>query len=171
MPSSAASEREKASCACFEAAYGPAGANATVPATETMLTTCEGRPPRDPAGTRAAHQTRAEVVRPHDGLDPLRLEREEVAAPGHAGVVDEQVDPRVPLEHASGDALHRLAVADVAELELAAELLRQRLAGAPRRRATRTQCQPLARERARHRLADPARRTRDDRYAAPASPV
>ena len=35
----AASEREKASCACFEAAYAPAGANATLPATEIRLTT------------------------------------------------------------------------------------------------------------------------------------
>ena len=36
----AASERENASCACFDAAYGPAGANAIVPATETTFTTC-----------------------------------------------------------------------------------------------------------------------------------
>jgi hypothetical protein len=39
--SSPVSERENASCACFEDAYGPAGANATTPATETTLTTCE----------------------------------------------------------------------------------------------------------------------------------
>ena len=45
--SSAVVERENASWACFEAAYAPAGANATVPATETMLTTCA--PPSDAA--------------------------------------------------------------------------------------------------------------------------
>src|SRR4051812_38401741 len=39
--SSTATEREKASCACFDAEYGP---TATVPATETTLTTCEPAP-------------------------------------------------------------------------------------------------------------------------------
>ena len=38
--SAAASERENASCACFDAAYAPAGAKAAVPATETRLTMC-----------------------------------------------------------------------------------------------------------------------------------
>ena len=35
--------RLKPMAACLEAAYGPAGANATVPATETTLTTCAPR--------------------------------------------------------------------------------------------------------------------------------
>ena len=47
----------------------------------------------------------AEVVRPQHRLDPLRLEREEVAAAGDARVVDEQVDPRVPLEDRRGRAV------------------------------------------------------------------
>ena len=39
--SSTAIERENASCACFDAEYGP---TATVPATETTLTMCEPLP-------------------------------------------------------------------------------------------------------------------------------
>src|SRR6266511_431918 len=55
--SSAAVERENASCACFAAEYGPAGANATVPATETMFTT-SARPAASSAGRNARrHQT------------------------------------------------------------------------------------------------------------------
>jgi hypothetical protein len=49
------SERENASCACFEAAYGPAGAKATVPATETTVTTCA--PVWSPGSNARAHQT------------------------------------------------------------------------------------------------------------------
>src|SRR5207247_9547270 len=41
--SSAVIALEKASCACFEAEYGPDGGNATVPATETTLTTSARR--------------------------------------------------------------------------------------------------------------------------------
>jgi hypothetical protein len=54
-PSSPVSDRENASWACFEAAYGPAGANATVPATETTLTTCA--PCCRPRSNARAHQT------------------------------------------------------------------------------------------------------------------
>ena len=36
LRNSAAVARENASCACFDAEYGPAGAKATVPATETI---------------------------------------------------------------------------------------------------------------------------------------
>ena len=59
--SAAASERENATCACFEAAYAPAGANATVPAMEARLTTCA--PPsaaaaqRRPGSNARVHQT------------------------------------------------------------------------------------------------------------------
>ena len=42
--STAASERENASWACFDAAYAPAGAKAVVPATEIMFTTCAPSP-------------------------------------------------------------------------------------------------------------------------------
>jgi hypothetical protein len=62
LPLSAdARERENASCACFEAAYAPAGAKATVPATEIMLTTCAPLPPdaaqRSPGRNARVHQT------------------------------------------------------------------------------------------------------------------
>ena len=57
----AASEREKASCACFAAAYAPAGANAVVPATETRLTTCAPAPDAtaasSPGISARVHQT------------------------------------------------------------------------------------------------------------------
>ena len=51
---------------------------------------------------------------------------QEAAAAGDAGVVDEQRDARVPLDDRGGRALDRLAVADVAELPLGAELLGER---------------------------------------------
>src|SRR5436305_941782 len=66
--SSAAVEREKASSACLEAEYGPDGANATVPATETMLTTSE-RPAASSPGARS------------DGLQLVPSSRNESRAP------------------------------------------------------------------------------------------
>ncbi len=52
--SSLATEREKASCACLEAEYGPI---ATVPATETMFTTCDGAPVSSAGSKESRHQT------------------------------------------------------------------------------------------------------------------
>ena len=103
----------------------------------------------------------AEVVRPQHRLDALRLEREEVGAAGDARVVDEQVDPRVPLEDRRGRALDRRAVGDVAELELAAELRRERLEPLlPPRDEHAAPASPG--ELSRRRLADPARGAGDD---------
>ena len=61
----AASERENASCACFEPAYGPAGANAIVPATETTFTMWASPPAAalEPGRERARAPDAAEVVR------------------------------------------------------------------------------------------------------------
>ena len=57
--SCAAVARENASCACFDAEYGPLGGNATVPATETTLTTSDGaRRLERRAGTRAGTRRR-----------------------------------------------------------------------------------------------------------------
>jgi hypothetical protein len=70
----------------------------------------------------------------------------------------------VPLEDRRGDAVDGLAVADVAELPLAAELLRER----PQQRlATREQddVPAAAAQLARGRLADPRRGAGDDGYA------
>ena len=56
----AASDRENASCACFAAAYGPAGAKAIVPATETTFTTWAlsfVAAARSPGKNARAHQT------------------------------------------------------------------------------------------------------------------
>ena len=71
------------------------------------------------------------------------------------GVVDEQVDPRVPLEHARGDGRDRRAVGDVALLVLVAR------PGAGRRESPTT-CQPARRERAAQLGADAGRGSRDD---------
>ena len=49
--------REKASCACFDAEYGPEGGNATSPATETMLTTSEGAAATSPGRKARRHHT------------------------------------------------------------------------------------------------------------------
>ena len=52
--SSLATDREKASCACFDAEYGP---TATVPATETTLTRCDGAPASSAGSKPSRHQT------------------------------------------------------------------------------------------------------------------
>ena len=56
--SSAATERENASWACFEAAYSPdVPAPDTAPATETTLTTCDGRAASSAGRNARRHQT------------------------------------------------------------------------------------------------------------------
>src|SRR5712691_12301478 len=49
--------RENASCACFDAEYGPDGGNATAPATETTLTTSDGAAASSPGRNARRHQT------------------------------------------------------------------------------------------------------------------
>ena len=53
---SAATVREKASCACFDAEYGPLGGPATTPETETMLTTSDGAAARRPGRNERSTQ-------------------------------------------------------------------------------------------------------------------
>ena len=118
--------REKASCACFEAEYGPEGGNATTPATETTLTTSAGRGGLEAGQERAQAPDAAEVVRADDGLDRLRRGVEEARPRRDARVVHEQVHERMPLEHAGRGGLDRGAVGDVAQLVLAAGLLGER---------------------------------------------
>ena len=69
----------------------------------------------------------AEVVDADQPLDHLGIAVEEARTSRDPGVVDQQVDPRVPLEHSCGDGLDGGAVGDVARLSLAAQLLRERL--------------------------------------------
>ena len=69
----------------------------------------------------------AEVVDPDQPLDHLGIAVEEARASRDPGVVDQQIDPRVPLEHTRGDRLDGGTVGDVAWLGLAAQLLRERL--------------------------------------------
>ena len=87
-----------------------------------MLTTCDGSRGLQRRQERAQAPDAAEVVRPHDLLDALRLRREEVAARTDSRVVDEQLDRGMPLAHARGRGVHGLAVGDVARLGLAADL-------------------------------------------------
>ena len=55
--SSAETERENASWACFEAVYGPAEPAATVPATETTFATSEGAAASSAGRKARRHQT------------------------------------------------------------------------------------------------------------------
>ena len=163
--SSAAVERENASCACFAAEYAPAGAKATVPATETRFTTCARRRRRaEPRLERAQAPDPAEVVHRGHALHELRLDVEEAAARRNAGVVHEQPDRWMPLEHARGDLVHLRPVGDVADLELAADLGRDALELL--RSARQQHAVPaLSRELACGRLADAGRGPRDHRDA------
>ena len=65
----------------------------------------------------------AEVVDPHHPLDEVEVDLEKRSACGHAGVVDEEVERGVPLEDARCERLDCGAVADVAELDLGADLV------------------------------------------------
>ena len=79
------------------------------------------------AGEQAPRQPdAAEVVDSRDLLDEVEIDVRELAAGGHARVVDERVDGRVPLEDARGERLDGRAVTDVARLGLATCLLGQR---------------------------------------------
>ena len=122
--SSRAIEREKASCACFEAEYGP---TATVPATETTFTRCDGSRGLERGQERLEAPDRAEVVDPDQLLDSLRRKVEVVAAPGHARVVHEQSDLGMALADRSGHPLDRVAVGNVADLVFASDLRGRRL--------------------------------------------
>ena len=55
--SCAAVARENASCACFDAAYGPDGGIVTAPATETTLTTSDGAAASSAGRNARRHQT------------------------------------------------------------------------------------------------------------------
>ena len=149
--SSTASERESASCACFDAEYGPP---ATVPATDDDRD--QVRAATERREEREHRPERAEVVDADHLFDPLRIAVEELRARAEAGVAHEQVDRRVALEDARRDRIDSRAVGDVALLVLVG------LRGAPRE----ADDAPAVRPQAAHELgADPRARTRDDRYA------
>ena len=94
-------------------------------------------------------------------IDEIGIDVQERPACGHAGVVDQQVDCRVAGDHAGRKRLDGVAVADVAELDLAADLVRERTqALLP---ARDEHAMPAAfREQAGGRLADSRRSTCDD---------
>jgi hypothetical protein len=118
--SSAAVAREKASCACLDAAYGP----------ERNRARHRHHVDDVRAGAQAGQEgpqapEAAQIVRLQDLLDSLRLQLEEASPAPDARTVDEHVDPRVPFEHARRRLLDCTPVGHVAELVLAADLQRE----------------------------------------------
>ena len=126
-----------------------------------MLTTSDGAAARQARQEGAEHPDAAEVVDPDQPLDHLGVAVEEARPSRDPRVVDEHVDPRVPLEHARGDGLDGGAVGDIARLRLAAQLLGERLEAVG---ASREQDAEVAarREQARDLGADARRGARDD---------
>ena len=124
--------------------------------------------PLQPGQKRARAPDAAEVVDGEHALDEIEVGFHKGVPRRHAGVVDEQMDRGMPREHARGGRLDRRAVADVAQLDLAADLVCKRP-------------QPLLTPRdedavparaascARGGLADPRRGARDDRDRVDAS--
>src|SRR5205823_2637294 len=107
----------------------------------------------------------AEVVRLDEADEALGLDVEEAVAARDAGVADEDAYPRMPLANRGRRPLHGLAVGDVAELVLAAELLGQR--AEPVLAPGEEDAEVAARrEGAGDRGADPARGAGDDGDAA-----
>ena len=110
---------------------------------------------------RAQGPDASEVVRVDHSLDRLGVGAEEVAPAGNAGVVDEQVELWVALEHRRRDAVDVFAARDVADLVLGSQLLRELpqpvLAACEQHEAPPVACEP-----ARQRGADPARGAGDD---------
>ena len=153
------SERENASCACLEAAYGPGGGEGDGARDRDDVDDVRAGLQRRFEGTD--HPDAAEIVRPQHRLDPLGLEREEGAAARDAGVVDEQVDAGMPLQDRRGGAVDVGAVRDIADLVLAAQLGREPLEPVlPARDEHRPPAAP--RQLASRRLADAAGRAGDD---------
>ena len=112
----------------------------------------------EPGPEGAERPDGAEVVHADRPLDRLRVGDEEVLPPRDSRVADEEVDPRVALEHARRDLLDRAAVGDVAGLVLV---------GVGRRAAREADDVPaVGAEPAAERGADPRRRPRDDRNRA-----
>ena len=112
---------------------------------------------------RAQAPDRAEVVRVDQPFDRLRVGCQEVHAPRAAGVVGEQVDPRVALEHACSRCLDGFAVGDVAGLVLV---------GVGSGAARKPDRVPAAgAELAAERRADPRRGSRDDGDTHPGATV
>src|SRR4029453_18790760 len=68
----------------------------------------------------------AEVVHLDHAADEVEIDREIRATRGYPRVVDEKVDRGMALEDSRGHRVDRVPVGDVAQLDLAAELLGER---------------------------------------------
>jgi hypothetical protein len=104
---------------------------------------------------------RPEVVDAQHFLQSLEIDRREAGTTGNSRIVHEQLQLRMPLSHSCCDTLNVVAAADVAQLVLAVELLRER---AQPVLAARDQHRVPAGcgQRARDRRPDPAGGARDD---------
>jgi len=119
---------------------------------------------RDPEpghqGARAPHA--AEVVDLHHALDAVEVDDEEVATRRDAGVVHEQVHGRMAHEDPRGECLDGVTVGDVAQLDLAVDLLGER-AQPVLTAGDEHAAPPALREAPRDRLADACRGAGYDR--------
>src|SRR5205085_8622338 len=114
---------------------------------------------------RAQAPDGAEVVDADEPLEAVGVDRREARAARYAGVVDEEVDPGVPRANALRRLLDRAPLADVAALELTAQLAGER--AEPFFAARDEHAEPVAScERTGDRLADPAGSAGDDRDAS-----
>ncbi len=102
----------------------------------------------------------AEVVDCSDALDELRIDVEEAPARGDPGVVDEEPDRGMALEHSHRDLVDLRSIGDVADLPLAADLRRDPLELALPAREEHA-VPAVLHELARDRLPDTRRGSRD----------
>ena len=140
--SEARSERENATWAYFDAEYGAGGRehDRAGGRRDRRDVGAPARPRRlpEPVEQAAGHPDAAEVVDDERPLDLVERGVDEAAANEDAGAVHEQVDRRMPLEDAGRRRGNRLAVGDVADLDLGlTPELRRRGAGARPRGARR----------------------------------
>src|SRR5262249_31214958 len=93
---SAVADRENASAACFDAEYGPDGANAAGPAAGACVAGAAPAPRSGRGGNGGGPPEGPQLFAAHELLEPLRLDRREARASRNPGVVDEQVDHGMP---------------------------------------------------------------------------
>ena len=158
----AAVARENASCACFDAAYGPDCGNGDRARDRDDVDDVGGRSRFEAGQERPQAPDAAEVVRPHHVLDPLRVAGEEVVAPREPALFTSRWMRGMTLEDACGTSSTACSIGDVADLELAADLLGERPQSVFAAREQHA-VPPSLRERARELCTDAGGGAGDDR--------
>ena len=141
------SERENASCACFDGRVGARRGerHGARDRDDVHDVRSARRRARLEAGQQAPRSPdAAEVVDAHHLLDEVEVDVEERPAGGHAGVVDEEVDRRVPLEDAVASA-STAARSPTSQSSISPPISSASARRRSSRRATSTQCQPVPR--------------------------